>query len=135
MLTHLLDTSVYSQRLKPNPLKPVVKRWAGLGNDALAISSCCEAEVLFGLEKKGSERMWAEYHGYLKDQVTLLPFGYTEAGCYGRLRLQLTRIGEPVAYMDLMIAATAIANKLVVATLNARHFAKIPGLQVEDWSK
>jgi tRNA(fMet)-specific endonuclease VapC len=134
MLTHLLDTSVYSQRLRPRPVKNVIKRWKDLGNASLAIAACCEAELLFGLEKKGSVRLWTEYEKYLKDQLTLIPFGYMEAVQYAKLRARLTNLGKPVADFDLMIAATAFANGLTLATLNIRHFENIPNLQVEDWS-
>jgi len=134
MLTHLLDTSVYSQRLKSRPVTAVIERWSQLGNSALAISACCEAEVLFGLEKKQSERMWIEYDLYLRDQLTLLPFGYKEAAEYAKVRQALNLKGMPVAEMDLQIGATALANGLVLATLNLRHFKDIPGLKLEDWS-
>lgn len=36
--------------------------------------------------------------------------------------------------VDRMIAATALANGLALATLNPRDFRDIPGLTVEDWS-
>lgn len=134
MLTHLLDTSVYSQRLRPQPNKNVISRWSRTGDRALAISACCEAELLFGLEKKGSERLWKEYDEYLKDRLTLLPFGFKEAVVYAKIRNHLVREGEPVADMDLLIGATALANGLVLATLNPVHFERIPGLRVEDWT-
>jgi predicted nucleic acid-binding protein len=35
---------------------------------------------------------------------------------------------------DCRIAATAIASGLVVVTRNTRDFAKVPGVQVEDWT-
>lgn len=135
MITHLLDTSVYSQRLKPLPVQGVVKRWSSLGNAALAIASCCEAELLYGLKKKGSERLWTEYNLYLKDELTLLSFGSNEAAQYARIRHELTQQGQLISDMDLMIAATAISNRLTVATLNVRHFNRIRDLRVEDWSK
>jgi len=106
-----------------------------LGNAALAIASCCEAELLFGLKKKDSERLWTEYNLYLKDQLTLLPFGYKEAAQYAQIRHELTQRGQPVSDMDMMIAATAISNRLVLATLNVRHFTRISDLRVEDWSE
>ena len=134
MLTHLLDTSVYSQRLKPKPLEPVIDRWKALGDSTLAIAACCEAELLYGLEKKGSKRLWTEYEEYLKDQLTLIPFGYAEAIAYSRLRRHLVENGSTVADMDIMIGATALANGLTLATLNIGHFARMPGLMVEDWS-
>jgi len=135
MLKYLLDTSVYSQRLKLNPCRGTIEKWSSLGNSVLAISACCEAELLFGLEKKGSTRLWHEYDHYLKDQLTLLPFGYREAVEYASLRKTLTAKGTPVADMDLQIAATAIGNGLILATLNSRHFQHIPGLKIEDWSR
>ena len=49
MITHLLDTSVYYQRLKPVPLAAVERRWRKLGDAALGISSICEAELRCGL--------------------------------------------------------------------------------------
>jgi tRNA(fMet)-specific endonuclease VapC len=36
--------------------------------------------------------------------------------------------------VDRMIAATALANDLGLATLNPRDFRDIPGLTIEDWS-
>ena len=36
--------------------------------------------------------------------------------------------------VDRMIAATAIANGLALATLNPRDFRDIPALTIEDWS-
>lgn len=36
--------------------------------------------------------------------------------------------------VDRMIAATALANDLALATLNPRDFRDIPGLTIEDWS-
>jgi hypothetical protein len=39
------------------------------------------------------------------------------------------------AELDLLIAATARASGLVVATLNVRHFQGMEGVAVEDWSR
>jgi predicted nucleic acid-binding protein len=60
-LTHLLDTSVYSQRLRREPLESVVRRWSELGDDALAVSAIGEGELHFGLELKDSPRLRLEY--------------------------------------------------------------------------
>lgn len=52
MISHLLDTSVYSQRLRPRPLPSVVDRWRRLGDSSLAISCICEAELRYGLASR-----------------------------------------------------------------------------------
>lgn len=132
-LTHLLDTSVYSQRLRPKPDPGVVKRWQSLGDHRLAISSICEAELLYGLEKRQSPRLWQEYGAALKNALTVLPVDQSVAAIYARLKIRQEAIGEPRADFDLLIAATAISHGLKLATANPKHFANLPGLTVEEW--
>lgn len=134
MITHLLDTSVYSQRLKRAPIKEVVRRWSELGDANFAISTICEAELLFGLEKKNSQRLWAEYDHYLKHKLVVLPVDRKVIEVYARTKADLLAEGVSVGEFDLLIGATALANGLKVATLNMKDFRKISGLIVEDWS-
>ena len=39
-----------------------------------------------------------------------------------------------VADLGLLIAATAIVQKLSLATLNTAHFSQIDRLRIEDWN-
>ena len=41
--------------------------------------------------------------------------------------------GHPNRDADLLIAATALEHKLVLATGNTSHFSWIPNLAIEDW--
>jgi len=45
------------------------------------------------------------------------------------------RRGTRIDDMDLAVAAIALAHGLGVATCNARHFNRLEGLRVLDWSK
>lgn len=134
MISHLLDTSVYSQRLKKHPVEMVVRRWSELGNSKLAISAICEAELLYGLEKKDSPRLWTEYGDYLKNTLVMLPVDRKVIEVYAKTKATMSMQGLVVDEPDLLIGATALANGLKLATLNARHFSKIPNLEVEDWA-
>jgi tRNA(fMet)-specific endonuclease VapC len=134
MISHLLDTCVYSQRLRPRPLVTVANRWRNLGDESLAISGICEAELLYGLARKNSVRLWREYRDYLENRLVILPVDKPVADIFGEMKAEAEIRGEPRADFDLLIAATALAHRLVLATLNARHFDGIPGLQVQDWS-
>lgn len=134
-ITHLLDTSVYSQRLRKVPVPAVVECWSALGNAALAISSICEAELLFDLEKKASPRLWTEYEHYLKNQLVVLPLDRPVLETYAKVKAEMQVAGWVIGEFDLLIGATALANKLTLATLNTKDFAKIPGLVIEDWSE
>lgn len=132
-ITHLLDTSVYSQRLRPKPSLAVVDRWRGLGDHRLAISSICEAELLYGLEKRDSQRLWREYFAALKDRLVVLPIDHAVAKIFSKIKSQMESFGEPRADFDLLIAASCLKHGLILATGNVRHFDGIPGLLVEDW--
>ncbi len=133
-LTHLLDTSVYSQRLRRHPHEGTVRRWSALGNARCAISTICEAELLFGLEKKASPRLWAEYEHYLKNQLVVVSLDRKAIETYAQIKAETQSRGLVIGEFDLLIGATALANKLTLATLNTKDFTKIPNLEVEDWS-
>lgn len=135
MTTHLLDTSIYSERLKPSPSPGVVQRWSQIGDQALATSAICEAELLFGLERRNSERLWLEYRNYLEHRIRLLPIDKPVADVFGKLKSELEKKGRPRADFDLLVAATALSNGLILVTANERHFKDIPVLITENWTK
>jgi len=132
--SHLLDTSVYCQPIKPRPLDGVRQRRTALGDDALAISAICEAAVFYGLELKGSQRLNALYDGLLKNRLRVLPVDSGIAKHFASLKAWARINGRVLADLDLLVAATARAHKLTLATLNIRHFRGLPNLNVEDWS-
>jgi tRNA(fMet)-specific endonuclease VapC len=39
----------------------------------------------------------------------------------------------PIGPNDLLIAAIALANGLIVVTHNTSEFSRVPGLSIEDW--
>ena len=133
-LMYLLDTSVYSQPLKPMPNTNVVSRWQALGDAPLAISVIVEAEVRYGLALKGSARLYAAYEALLRGRLPVLLVDQAVGEAFAEMKAAQQRVGKPVADLDLLIAATARAHELIVATLNVRHFALIADIEVEDWS-
>jgi len=62
-----------------------------------------------------------------------LPFEDTAAGDYARIRNDLTMKGQIIGPNDLLIAAIALANHLVLVTHNTREFRRVVGLTLEDW--
>lgn len=133
-LSHLLDTSVYCQPIKPKPLAPVRERWTALGDDALAISAICEAEVLCGLELRKSAKLEKLYDGLLRERLRVLPVDSGVAKHFASLKAWAKVNGRASSDFDLLIAATARGHGLTLATLNIRHFQGYPSLTVEDWS-
>ena len=133
-VTHLLDTSVYCQPIRKQPLPSVVSRWTALGDGALCVSVLCEAEILQGLEARNAEELWERYRRLLEGRLPVLDVSLEVARRYAAIAGPLIRRGRPKPVVDLLIAATARQSGLILATLNVRHFRGIEGLAVEDWS-
>jgi tRNA(fMet)-specific endonuclease VapC len=62
-----------------------------------------------------------------------LPFDDKSAEIYGQLRAKLELAGTPIGALDMLIAAIAIANDLVLVTHNSAEFSRVDGLNIEDW--
>ncbi len=135
MPSHLLDTSVYCQPIKPKPLPSVEQRWRELGDEALAISAICEAELLYGIEWKQYVKLQAHYDQLLKNRIQVLSVDTAVAKQFGQIKAACRKKGFVASDFDFLIAATAKAHGLALATLNFRHFSSIEGVAVEDWSR
>lgn len=51
---------------------------------------------------------------------------------FGRIKAELELKGERLDDFDLLIAATAIVNDLMLVTRNIKHFQRIPCLKLAD---
>jgi tRNA(fMet)-specific endonuclease VapC len=132
-LTHLLDTSIYSQPVRDTPMECVMNRWSALGEDAVCISALVHAEIWQGLVARDSNKFWSRYRELLEGHYPVLPFDERVAETHGRLVVELQKAGKPKPIADLMIAATARHHNLTIATLNLKDFSGIPGVRVEFW--
>jgi predicted nucleic acid-binding protein len=133
-VSHLLDTSVYCQPIKPKPLTRVEIRWRALGDDALTTSIICEAEILYGIALKQSPRLVVLYEQLLKGRLQTLPVDGAVAKMFSEIKAACRRKGFSASDFDFLIAATAKVHGLILATVNVRHFKGIDGLAVEDWT-
>lgn len=62
-----------------------------------------------------------------------LPLDDAAAEIYGRLRLDLEQAGKLIGPYDLLIAAIALANDVILVTHNTDEFGRVAGLKFEDW--
>jgi tRNA(fMet)-specific endonuclease VapC len=134
-LTHLLDTSVFSQPLRKKPLPVARDRWVALGDPRLATSIICEAEVQYGVTLSGSADLVARYQALLKDRLPVLVVDARVATEFAVLKAWAKNHGRTCSDFDFLIGATAKAHALIVATLNYRDFRWMPGVAVEDWKQ
>jgi predicted nucleic acid-binding protein len=67
-------------------------------------------------------------------RVRCLPWDEMAATHFASIAVELHRSGIPLGSMDTMIAGHAIAVGAVLVTSNERHFVRIPGLSIENWT-
>lgn len=136
MISHLLDTSVFSQPVRNarSRVAAAVSRWQKLGDARLAVSIVAYAETRLGIELAGNAQMRATFTRALEGRLKLLETDQSVWNEFVLMKARQTQIGQPVNDFDLLIAATARVHNLTVATLNRRDFSRIEGLAWEDWS-
>jgi len=106
----------------------------GAGDAALA--SITVAEVLHGFHRAvtpGQRAQREAFAQYLLAIFAVLPFDLEEARVHARIGAEMASKGVTVGAHDLIIAATAIAHDLQVATRDLRSFPRIPGLALLQW--
>lgn len=78
------------------------------------------------------------YKKALEDYIynfSILPFDNDSAQEYGKIRAELEKIGSPIGSMDMLTAAHAKSQKLILITNNIKEFVKVDRLKIEDWRK
>jgi tRNA(fMet)-specific endonuclease VapC len=130
-LRYLLDTNIVSELIR-HPQGTVASRISSEGEDAVCTSIVVAAELRFGAAKAGSKKL-AERVDLILSALDVLPLEPPADRHYGEIRQVLTRQGLPIGPNDLLIAAHARAVDLTVVTANAREFARVPDLRVENW--
>ena len=98
------------------------------------MSAVTFGELEFGT-RKSSRAASLSTLGQIRSLLPVLPIDVAVAEQYGRIRADLETIGKPIGTNDLWIAAHAKALKITLVTNNRRGFDRVPGLQLEDWSR
>lgn len=133
-MRYLLDTSVFSQPLRRQPVEAALLRWKAAGDAGCGVSIVTVAEVEFGLALEDAPRRREKYRALLENRLTVLPADEAVWHAFARMKARQQRAGQLVADLDLLIAATAAVHQMTVATLNTADFSRIEGIAWENWA-
>jgi len=128
----MLDTNTVSHLLKGHPSVALHTKGEPIGT--LCISAITEGELSFGLAKRPEATRFRRLDGEFHRRVETLPWHGGVATHYGEVRASMEREGKNMGSLDMLIAAHALEAKIVLVT-NDQAFHKVPGLEVEDWTK
>jgi predicted nucleic acid-binding protein len=129
-MRYLLDTVIISEATKVTPSTKLTEWFSEQVDTDLFICTLTLAEIRRGIleMKTGSKRRKLEawFQGSEGPQALfqgrILPFDERAAIHWAQLMAEGTRLGGPRSALDMLIAATALANECIVVTANERHF-------------
>lgn len=129
---YLLETSTCIELLRGNE---IVRQKCIEQNQYCCISAITAIELLYGAYNAPEK-----YREQELSKARLLIDYYTIVGvddipeffCSEKCRLE--EIGNIIEDFDLMIGATGVIGDLTVVAHNAKHFSRIEGIKLEDWT-
>lgn len=134
---YLLDTNVISETRKPRP-SPAVMQWLQANDELLYLSVISLGEIRMGIDRlaEGAKRRALE--GWLSGlqerfEPAIISFDRKAALAWGSLEAKLAKEGRSVPTVDAQLAATALANNMVLVTRDASHFAPTRALLKNPW--
>lgn len=101
------------------------RRMAEADEDDFGMSAIAYAEIVYG-SVRGKAPPFAQLQRF-SEAVPVLPFDANAARAYATLPFRR-------ASYDQLIAAHALSLGLTLVTDNAKHFADVPGLKIENWT-
>ena len=129
---YLLDTNIVIYCLKGHEV--VNKNLRLHLNDPINISVVTLMELYYGAYKSQKVESNLAKIKTLENSIEIIPLGKEVVEIFGIYKAKLERSGAPLDDFDLILAACAITNNLVLVTNNTKHFKRIEGLKVTDWT-
>lgn len=131
----VLDTSVViAAERRRQPIEEVLGDLRAIVGDVTCVlSSITVVEFTHGIARArtANDRIRRQrYYSELLKATVVLPITLEIAQLAGKIEGEQAAIGNTIDLADLLIGATASHLGYAVATLNVRHFERIPGLQV-----
>ncbi len=131
-MRYLLDTNICIYIIKRSPPE-LYARFRKLQVGDVGVSAITYCELQFGVSRSSrpeeNQLALTEFLGPLE----LLDFPSAAAIRFGEIRARLQAAGTPIGGYDLLIAAHALHEGLILVTNNTREFLRVPDLKLENW--
>jgi tRNA(fMet)-specific endonuclease VapC len=127
-----LDTDIITAFLK-NDNKVVEKVSIYLESfEKLNINIIAYYEILRGLKDLGNKNKLKKFEEFISENK-MISLGKEAAEKASDIYASLKKKGSLIQDADILIAAIAMTEDLVLVTNNTKHFNRINGLKLENW--
>jgi tRNA(fMet)-specific endonuclease VapC len=135
-MKYVLDTNAVSALMKGDP--NVIAQLKRVARAEVSMPQPVVAEISYGIERLGKSKrrdaLTARFE-LLKSELPRAAWSDEVSEAFGSIKAALERKGERIEDFDAAVAAHALALGSVLVTANIKHMLRVPGLEVEDWSR
>ena len=130
---YLLDTDIIIYSLKGN--QNVTRNLKKHYYDPIKISAITLMELYYGAYKSQKIESNLAKVKKIENSLEIIPVSQELVEIFGLLKSNLEKKGKSIDDFDLILASTALSQNMVLVTNNEKHFKRIKGLELENWSK
>lgn len=132
MNKYLLDTNICIYYLKG--LYLLDEKIAKVKSENCFLCEITIAELKYGAENSAyPSRNRIVVNNFISG-FKIIPI-FSSLEIYASEKTRLRKSGSIIDEFDLLIGASAITNNLILVTNNVKHFKRMKGIQIEDWTK
>lgn len=104
-------------------------------NDPIKVSVITLMELYYGAYK--SQKVTGNFAKIktIEQSLEIIPVRIESVEIFGMLKSKLEKSGSRLDDFDLIIAACAMAHNLTLVTNNEKHFQRIEGLKLTNWTR
>lgn len=132
-MSYLIDTNIIIYSIKGNSF--VNKNFLNNENIPKYISVITYGELLFGAKKSQNYEKNIAVVYRIKELFPIIDVDKAIIETFSELKANMQKSGTPIDDFDLLIASTALSMNSTLVTNNEKHFNRIKGLTIENWSK
>jgi len=99
----------------------------------IGVSIITVSKLQYGASKSKNYKLNKQRIKEFLFPLEILSYDERAASVYGDIRVQLEKIGKLIGPLDMLIAAHALSQDLVLITNNEKEFKQVKDLKVENW--
>lgn len=132
-MKYLIDTNICIYIMNKRPVE-IIRRFKEFEVGEISISSITTSELYYGVSKSTRQAQNLKRLQEFILPFEILPYDEMASEYYGEIRFHLENRGTVIGPLDLLIAAHALSQDLVLITNNEKEFRRVPSLKVENWA-
>lgn len=132
MIRYLLDTNICIYIMNRRPIE-IIHKFKQFNVGDIGISTITVSELQYGAVKSKNPKLNIQRVEEFLTPLEILPYDHNAANFYGEIRHNLETKGEIIGPLDLLIAAHALSNDIILVTNNEKEFQRVNNLRIENW--